>query len=498
MTKKIFSCTFTGLECRIIEVEADISNGLSMFSIVGLGDASVQESKDRVRASIKNSGAIFPATRKTVNLAPAQLKKQGALFDLPIAMSLLKATDQVSENFEDAIIIGELSLNGSVKEVNGVLAITQHAKESGFKRIFLPEKSAKEAGYIEGIEIYPVKNLKQLINNEVRQYIRSIIDDTERQKELRDFSEILGLQKAKRALAIAAAGGHNVLFNGSPGCGKTILARAIKDLLPELSKNEALETTKIFSIAGLIDHDNPLIKSRPFREVHHTASLISITGGGANSPKPGELSLAHNGVLFFDEISEFPRSILEALRQPLEDKYINISRANFSVKFPTNFIFIGTTNPCPCGFDRDKKIKCKCTETQKFNYQKKLSGPILDRFDIFIEVERVEMRGIFRKKPPKTEDELRNKIYLAKKIQKERFKDTNKIEKNSDMGLDEIKKFCNINKEAQDLINNASDKMGLSNRAYLKTLKLARTIADLEENQEIKSEHIGEALQYRR
>jgi magnesium chelatase family protein len=413
-------------------------------------------------------------------------------------VSLLKATEQINGNFEDSVIIGELSLSGSVKDVNGVLAITQHAKEQGFKRIFLPEKSAKEAGYIEGIEIYPVKNLKQLINNEISQYIRPVIEGSEIKKEARNFSEILGLQKAKRALAIAAAGGHNLLFNGSPGCGKTILARAIKDLLPELSRNEALETTKIFSIAGLIDVDNPLIKSRPFREVHHTASLISITGGGAQSPKPGELSLAHNGVLFFDEISEFPRSILESLRQPLEDKYINISRANFSVKFPTNFIFIATTNPCPCGFDKDKKIKCKCSETQKYNYQKKISGPMLDRFDIFIEVERVAMRGIFEKKQNKNEEELKRKILLAKKIQKERFEKIDKIKKNSDMGLDEIKKFCNLNREGQEIINKASDNIGLSNRAYLKTLKLARTIADLEASQEIKIEHVGEALQYRR
>ncbi|MFA7686202.1 MAG: YifB family Mg chelatase-like AAA ATPase, partial [Candidatus Gracilibacteria bacterium] len=378
MTAKIYSCSFTGLECHIIEVQADISQGLSAFSIVGMGDVSVQESKERIRSSIKNSGLIYPQNKKTINLAPAQLRKQGTLFDLPIAISLLVASGQITGGiFDKSIIIGELSLNGQLRAVDGVLAIVQYAKRQGFKSVFLPKGNALEGSFIEGINIYPVENLKELVafcRREIQigiyQYHKINkggcgFTDTENSYL---FSQIVGHEKAKRALAIAASGNHHILFRSSPGCGKTVLSRASRDLLTKMTEEEIIETTKIYSVAGLLNRDNPMITNRPFREVHHTASSVSIIGGGGINPRPGEISLAHNGVLFLDEITEFPSHVLEALRQPLEDKYIHINRANFSVKFPCKFILIATMNPCQCGYNYDKKIKCICTEAQLNHY----------------------------------------------------------------------------------------------------------------------------------
>jgi magnesium chelatase family protein len=508
MAEKIYSCSFTGLLCRIIEVEADISNGMPSFSIVGLGDTSVQESKERVRLGIKNSGMQFPQTRKTINLAPAQVRKQGALFDLPIALSILIESKQIpKEKFNNSIIVGELSLTGKVNRIAGALLITQFAKEQGFEKIFLPADNALEASFIEGIEIIPIEDLKAIIefstNKKIILPYKNKDEDTEQnQCDFTFIDKIIGLEKAKRALAIGACGRHNILLHGSPGCGKTILCRAFKHLLPSMTKEEILETTKIYSVAGMLDADCPLVKSRPFREVHHTATTSSIIGGGC-VPRPGEISLAHNGILFFDEIAEFSPSVLDCLRQPLEDKFINISRINLAIKFPSNFMFLATMNPCPCGFKTDKKIRCICTDSQISNYQKRLSGPLLDRFDIFVEVEKSNIHEVLEKEPltsgQKTTQKSSNPLFMenAEKMQKERFSNS-AISRNGDMDIEDIKKHCDLTQDAKDILNRAAEKLNLSNRGYLKVIKISRTIADMDLKEKIETPHILEALQYRR
>jgi magnesium chelatase family protein len=500
MVGKVFSCSFSGLNCKTVEVQADISAGLPSFKVVGLGDTSVQESKERVRTSIKNSGARFPQTRKTINLAPAQLRKQGSHFDLPMATALLLADNQISlQNITNSIVIGELSLTGKVKRISGALPITQHAKEKGFTKIFLPKDNAEEASFIEGIEIYPLETFKQLIEyalglKDLKPIPHSKITHS-RTHRFSLFTNIVGLEKAKRGLLIAAAGGHNTLLHGSPGCGKTVICRAFRSLLTQMTKKEVLETTTIFSIGGLLNSETPIIKERSFREVHHTATLSSVIGGGAK-PRPGEISLAHNGVLFLDEIAEFPKQILEALRQPLEDKHININRINSSLKFPSNFILIATMNPCACGYKGDKKIPCICSEAHVKRYQKKISGPLRDRFDIFIEVAKTPMGKIFSDEQESKMDYHRI-IENASKMQKQRFKGNPKTNKNSDMTLKEIKRACPLSKPSKLILNQASKNLNLSNRGYLKTIKIARTIADLDQSERIQQHHIAEAIQFR-
>ncbi len=507
MLAKINSAAVVGLNAVAVEVEVDIaSQGLPSFTLVGLPDKAVEEAKERVRSAIRNTGADFPARRITVNLAPADLPKEGPSYDLPIALGILIASSQLKVDTTNALFLGELSLDGRLRHITGVLPQILLAKEKRIQHIFLPVNNAKEAAIINGITIFPVETLRDLFYHFTNQQpiephpyimLEKYLEDEQSEFDMKD---IKGQEQAKRALEIAAAGSHNILFKGPPGAGKTLLARTLPSILPRLTFTEALEVTKVYSISGLLEHDF-IVKKRPFRNPHHTTSHVGLIGGSA-MPKPGEISLAHRGVLFLDELPEFPRSVLEVLRQPLEDGFVSISRSHGRLTFPAKFMLVAAQNPCPCGYLGDKFHECKCTPSQILKYQKKISGPLLDRIDIHLEVPAVKIEkltAINDLSVSETSNIIRKRVQKARDHQTKRFSQlsSKKITTNSEMTPKDIKAFCVLSPECVSLLRQAVSNLHLSARSYYRIIKLARTISDLENSQHIQPTHIAEALQYR-
>ena len=503
MLARVYSCAVIGLEGVIVEVEVDYSNGLPAVIIVGLPDAAVQESRERVQTAVKNAGLNFPRHRVVVNLAPAAVRKEGPAYDLPIALGVMVLAGFLpQECIENTIVVGELSLDGLVRHARGVLPMAATARANGFKRMFVPEVDAPEAALIPDLEIIPVKSLADLYQHlSGRRLIEAYQSAGAELEPLfvpTDFSEIKGQEHVKRALEVAAAGGHNVLMAGSPGSGKTLLARALPGILPEMSIEESLDVTRIYSVADQLPAGTPLIRHRPFRAPHHTISHAGLVGGG-NIPKPGEISLAHRGVLFLDEFPEFGTRVLEVMRQPMEDKVVTISRAKGSLTFSANFQLIAAMNPCPCGFYGDTQKQCTCAYAVVTKYQKRISGPLLDRIDIHIEVPRVDYEKLSGDRVGEPSECIRARVQVARNIQLKRFSQNGSTDIicNADMRIGEIRQFCKLPEEGQSLMRAAMSQLNLSARAYHRILKLARTIADLAGCEEIQSVHLAEALQYR-
>ncbi len=501
---KVYSGAVIGLQGELVEVEVDVGSGQVFFIIVGLPDTAVQEAKERVRSAVKNSGCEFPLRRIVVNLAPADIRKEGPSYDLPIAVGIALASGQVLADVSECLFLGELSLDGNLRPTHGILPMVALAKDRGLKHVFVPAPDAAEAALVEGVDIYPVASFRALLNHllgdaVIEPYQRSgqPLSEAAASFEGVDFADVRGQEHVKRALEVAAAGGHNLLMVGPAGAGKTLLARAMPSILPAMTPEEALMVTRIYSVAGLLPRDMPLVRQRPFRAPHHTISQAGLVGGG-RQPRPGEISLSHRGVLFLDELPEFGQQTLEVLRQPLEDHFVTISRANGSVTFPSNFMLVAAMNPCPCGNYGDPVKQCVCSESTVSRYQRRISGPLLDRIDIFVEVPRIDYEKLSSLAPGEASAEVRARVNNARAAQHQRFSDA-PSQCNSEMTPGEVRDYCqtHLDDASRSLLKLATSQLSLSARAFHRILKVARTIADLAHSDGIAAAHLAEAVQYR-